>query len=169
MEQDRTLLDLVRSQAAAVLGHASAEAVEPARAFKDLGFDSLTAVELRNRLGAATGLKLRARRWFSITRLRVATARLLRGELLGLTAPAVPALPAVTAVAAEPLAIVGMWAAGSRAECGERKRFWTCGIRDGRDIRLPAGSWLGGPGDAARRGRRPAGICPLWRVRGRGG
>ncbi|TCP45029.1 polyene macrolide polyketide synthase [Tamaricihabitans halophyticus] len=58
--RDRLLLDLVRDTAATVLGHPSTEAITADREFRQVGFDSLTAVEMRNRLVGTTGLKLPA-------------------------------------------------------------------------------------------------------------
>ncbi|MZD59069.1 SDR family NAD(P)-dependent oxidoreductase, partial [Streptomyces sp. SID5606] len=59
-EQNRILLRLVRSHASVVLGHGGAEGIGPRQAFQEVGFDSLAAVNLRNSLGAATGLRLPA-------------------------------------------------------------------------------------------------------------
>ncbi|MGW6510838.1 phosphopantetheine-binding protein, partial [Streptomyces niveus] len=59
-DQDAYLSTLVRGHVAAVLGHPDAATIDPTRALREMGFDSLAAVELRNLLGAATGLPLSA-------------------------------------------------------------------------------------------------------------
>jgi acyl transferase domain-containing protein/acyl carrier protein len=57
-ERDRIVLEVVCQQVAGTLGHPNPNGIDPERAFQELGFDSLTAVELRNRLSAATGMTL---------------------------------------------------------------------------------------------------------------
>ncbi|SER43067.1 type I polyketide synthase [Actinokineospora terrae] len=100
----RTLLDLVRTNAAVVLGHSDRAAVKPQSAFTDLGFDSLTAVELRDRLVTATGLELATTIVFDHP-----TPVALAEHLLDLARPKAKAVHRVTAPAdGEPIAIIGM-------------------------------------------------------------
>ncbi|GFJ85364.1 hypothetical protein Phou_095440 [Phytohabitans houttuyneae] len=104
-ERHRSLTDLVRAEAATVLGFGSADEVAADREFRQLGFDSLTAVELRNRLSAASGLTLPATLTFDYP-TPTAVAKHLADELLGGAAVEAEVLPA--AVTDEPVAIVGM-------------------------------------------------------------
>ncbi|MGW7485345.1 type I polyketide synthase, partial [Nonomuraea muscovyensis] len=105
-ERDELLLQLVKTQVATVLGHSGTDAISTQRAFTDLGFDSLTAIELRNRLNAATGLRLPSTLVFDYP-TPAALAGYVKERLLGeATAPAAPVTH--TAEADEPIAIVGM-------------------------------------------------------------
>ncbi|MFF8543768.1 SDR family NAD(P)-dependent oxidoreductase [Streptomyces werraensis] len=106
-EQETLLLDLVRAQAAVVLGHTEPGGVRADMAFKDAGFDSLTSVELRNRLREATGLKLPPTLVFDYPSPQV-LARYLREEFGEVAAPEATAPAVVAADANEPVAIVGM-------------------------------------------------------------
>ncbi|MGW2325164.1 type I polyketide synthase [Streptomyces sp. NPDC001700] len=108
-EQERLLLDLVRAQVATVLGYAGADTIGSGRAFKDLGFDSLTAVELRNQLKAVTGLRLPATLIFDYPDPQV-LARHLRTELVGEEQQAAVHTPVPVSAATDddPIAIVAM-------------------------------------------------------------
>ncbi|MFD3748646.1 acyl carrier protein, partial [Nocardia sp. NPDC058633] len=80
-EQEALLLDTVRSHAAAILGHAGAESIDADRAFSELGFDSLSAVEFRNLMNTVSGLRLPPTLVFDYPHARV-LAHHLRAELV---------------------------------------------------------------------------------------
>ncbi|MGV9855988.1 SDR family NAD(P)-dependent oxidoreductase [Streptomyces sp. NPDC003442] len=104
-ERSRVLLDLVREHAAVVLGHGDASGIEAGQAFRNLGFDSLTAVELRNRLAAAAGLTLPATLVFDYPTPRALAEYLLR-QALGVEETAGEVVPARSP--GEPVAVVSM-------------------------------------------------------------
>ncbi|WP_455754594.1 SDR family NAD(P)-dependent oxidoreductase [Streptomyces mutabilis] len=108
-ERLRFAVDLVRAEAAPVLGHSSVKAIDAERDFHDLGFDSLTAVELRNRLTTATGLRLPATLVFDYPTPTVLAEHLVSALLdeqraTGTAAP----VPVSAALAEDPVVIVGM-------------------------------------------------------------
>ena len=133
--RDRMLLDLLRERTAAILGYASPRDVDPARGFLELGFDSLTAVELRNRLHTETGLRLPATLLFDHPS-PTALARHL-GELLS-PAPA-PVADPVDQLYAE---IAGLEARLEAAALADGPRAAV-----GRRLRVLAAAWAGPAGD----------------------
>ncbi|MFE6396912.1 type I polyketide synthase, partial [Streptomyces sp. NPDC057838] len=106
-ERVRTLLATVRDRTAAVLGHAGADDIEPARPFTDLGLTSLTAVELRNSLSAALGVTLPATLVFDHP-TPAALAAHLADDLFGTASADTPAVTARRPVDDDPIAVVGM-------------------------------------------------------------
>jgi short-subunit dehydrogenase/acyl carrier protein len=143
-EQARVVLELIQSEAAAVLGLPSAETVTARRPFRELGFDSLTAVELRNRLRAATGAPLPATLIFDYP-----TPGVLAGHLRA--ALDAGTVPAGEPVLAEPARLESALAAasvadGTRAEITARLQTLLSRWLDAPD---PAGDLAGDPAGTA--------------------
>ncbi|MDQ1537660.1 MAG: hypothetical protein QOE58_2053, partial [Actinomycetota bacterium] len=105
-ERAGLLMDMVRGQIAGVLGHSNAAVVGVDKGFRELGVDSLTAIEIRNRMVAATGLRLPASLVFDYPTPGALAGHLL-GQLLGEQGD-VAAAQRTVAVNDEPIAIVGM-------------------------------------------------------------
>ncbi|MGI5532191.1 SDR family NAD(P)-dependent oxidoreductase [Streptomyces syringium] len=141
-ERRQAVLASVCEQVAVVLGHATPEAVDPQRSFKDLGFDSLTAVELRNRLTSATGLTLSATLVFDYPTPVVMADHIDEVLLAELGAPADPFL-----------ARLDDWAAGlaatelddtERERVAARLRLLAAQWGDGADARYGGDGGTGG-------------------------
>ncbi|WP_392892491.1 SDR family NAD(P)-dependent oxidoreductase [Streptomyces sp. LN699] len=99
--------DLVRSTVASVLGHAGAASIDPERAFSEIGFDSMAGVDLRNRLGSATGLRLPATAVFDHPTPGALAAYLL-SKVSADDAPAKAVRARAKGASDEPIAVVGM-------------------------------------------------------------
>ncbi|TWF93872.1 type I polyketide synthase [Saccharopolyspora dendranthemae] len=129
-ERERVLLDLVRAEAGRSLGYADPNELPVDRAFRDLGFDSVTAVDVRNRLRAATGLALPTTLVFDHPTAKAVVAHLRTALLGGGDAVAAPVVG--TGVADDPVAIVGM---GCRYPGGvsSPEQLWDV-VAEGRDV-----------------------------------
>ncbi|AQA24834.1 acyl transferase domain protein [Rhodococcus sp. MTM3W5.2] len=127
-----TLVDLVREHAAAVLGHENTHPIDRSAAFADLGFDSLISVEFRNRLGAATGLRLPATLVFDYPAVPP-LARYLHDELSDvlLRGAASEAVTRPATALNDPIAIVGM-ACRYPGGVGSPEQLWQL-VVDGAD------------------------------------
>ncbi|MEV4383557.1 SDR family NAD(P)-dependent oxidoreductase, partial [Streptosporangium sp. NPDC049644] len=132
-DRTRLVTDLVRAQAASVLGHTSPQMVEVRREFRELGFDSLTAVELRNRLNVATGLRLPATLVFDYP-TPVLLAEFLLAELLGEHGDVIVPT-AIASVADDPIVIVSM-ACRYPGEVRSPEDLWRF-VTEGRDAVSP--------------------------------
>ena len=126
---ERIVLELVRTQVAAMLGHLEPNMVEATRSFHELGFDSLTAVELCRRLSDVTGLGLSVAIVFDYP-TPLAIAQYLRGAILGVRNEPGVSVPAFVSVN-EPMAIVGI---GCRypGEAYSAEQLWQL-VVSGRD------------------------------------
>ncbi|SNT52231.1 Acyl transferase domain-containing protein, partial [Actinomadura meyerae] len=133
-ERDQALLETVRLNTALVLGHAAPDSIDPARTFKQLGFDSMAAVELRDRLTESTGLSLPTTLTFDhptpgdLSRHLSAVATGRPGDEAGVSVRGVPAVD-------EPIAIVAM---GCRYPGGvsSPEDLWEL-VEQGRDAITP--------------------------------
>ncbi|TWJ29712.1 type I polyketide synthase [Micromonospora sagamiensis] len=151
-EQERELLRIVNEQTARVLGHATPDDLR-GRPFKDLGFDSLTAVDFRTKLNEATGLRLPSTLVFDHP-TPTDLARHLRETAFGADA-AVPAAVAVAVGADEPIAIVGM-ACRYPGGAGSPEELWRL-VADGVDAIGPFPTDRGWDVPAPDSGFAPAG------------
>ncbi|MHB1861241.1 MAG: type I polyketide synthase, partial [Solirubrobacteraceae bacterium] len=104
----RIALELVCKETAAVLGHDAAEAIDGGVAFKQLGFDSLLAIELRNRLATASGLRLPATLIFDHPSPAAVAQHMLEQLLAEEPGTRAPAVQRHRSELEEPIAIVGM-------------------------------------------------------------
>ncbi|MFF2655493.1 type I polyketide synthase, partial [Streptomyces sp. NPDC058045] len=135
-EQERMVLELLSAHVASVLGHTTESGMDTTLPFRDLGFDSLMAVELRNRLHEATGLRLPTSLIFDYP-TPPSLARYLRTRITGQeqAAEMVPQSRPATEGADDPVVIVGM-ACRYPGGISSPTQLWQL-LAEGRDIVTP--------------------------------